>query len=596
MAPFAGVQVFRETDETGGETVRVRAARVVVSETGAREFGLRFCHMEWLLSRPGVPEGTPLRPRRVVEMPSFAMGGDATLRGSARAADGGGGAGAGTSGAAAGEDAFGISAAEIGGGAPAVAGLPWGCAAAWKGCVPRAGVWRFGTEDLPDGFLDEPSGSAALERVVSGSDARCFSLLAAPETGHLFAATRREPLVPGGNARDTVRLFVTRAGEAREKPRDAVSECERFSAAETPGDSFPLRDARAPGLLERKSPSLLADESCPICLEVPGAGGDAHPYAHDSKTDPFAEAERLKNVVVAKCCGAPFCRSCLVAFFEAFPKEAGCPYCRDVVLFDATAVECAPRGERGETHRHRAAPWREISLDFARLPRAFRTTEAEAANPDAEVSGTGGGSDAAYADSDVPCATPREAGTVLDDGFSRPPIRRAVEDRPSTAASSLGSESLSRDPDPRGAATADGKPLFFGRAGLSEDFFRVDRYGADLPPAHISDAFLRGLASTDLVVSAAVGGPSSRSFAGRPPPDDGMAFGEGLGGPLGASFVGFAAGPGGVDDTLVRQDRETFAVSEPLGALAVLTERGVALLDAREETVRAAFEPERASA
>ena len=53
---------------------------------------------------------------------------------------------------------------------------------------------------------------------------------------------------------------------------------------------------------------------------------------------------------------------------------------------------------------------------------------------------------------------------------------------------------------------ADGKPVF-GRAGLNEAFLRTDAHGAD-PPEHISADFLRGMAPTDLVVSAAVGGPS----------------------------------------------------------------------------------------
>jgi hypothetical protein len=56
-----------------------------------------------------------------------------------------------------------------------------------------------------------------------------------------------------------------------------------------------------------------------------------------------------------------------------------------------------------------------------------------------------------------------------------------------------------------------------------------------------------------------------------------------------ASFVGFASGPQGEDETLIRRDRESFAVDDTKGVIAVLTERGVALLDAREETLRRLF-------
>ena len=168
----------------------------------------------------------------------------------------------------------------------------------------------------------------------------------------------------------------------------------------------------------------------------------------------------------------------------------------------------------------------------------------------------------------------------LDDGFLRAPLR---------AASSRGA------PDPHATPMADGKPVF-GRAGLSEAFLRTDAYGADPPPEHISADFLRGMAPTDLVVSAAVGGPSPTGHVANA----GEAGGEKTRSDdafvptTRASFVGFARHAGGEDETLVRSDRESFAVDETAGVLAVLTERGVALLDASEETMRKLFVEEEA--
>lgn len=108
------------------------------------------------------------------------------------------------------------------------------------------------------------------------------------------------------------------------------------------------------------------------------------------------------------------------------------------------------------------------------------------------------------------------------------------------------------------------------------------------------------MAPTDLVVSAAVGGPSLTGHVAAASED-----GEGTRRIVTrsddafvpttrASFVGFARGAGGEDETLVRCDRESFAVDETAGVLAVLTERGVALLDASEETMRKLFAEEEA--
>ena len=109
------------------------------------------------------------------------------------------------------------------------------------------------------------------------------------------------------------------------------------------------------------------------------------------------------------------------------------------------------------------------------------------------------------------------------------------------------------------------------------------------------------MAPTDLVVSAAVGGPSltghvaAASEAGEGTRNTATNYGDDAFVPTTrASFVGFARGAGGEDETLVRRDRESFAVDETAGVLAVLTERGVALLDASEETMRKLFAEEEA--
>ena len=583
LAPFAGLHVRRETEDgSGNENVAVRAAHVVVCPSGgalprapgeamnAETSGgvsLRICHLEWHLSRPKLPEGTPPRPRRVVEMPSFRMGGAATLL-SAAAAD-----------PDPDRDGFGVSAAAEGGGAPAVAGWEWGCAAAWTGCVPKAGVWRFGTGDAPDGFAEQPSAAAALERCVAGVGRRCASLVPAPLSGRLFAATRDdlrgalERSEPGASS--GLRLFVTRAGEATKK-EDELLEAEAEAAAEAAGtDLDALREDASPG---SKAVPSLDDDTCPICLEVPGAGGDGELYRYDLRTNPFANEERLKNVVAAKCCGAPFCRSCLAEYLPKFPKGTGCPFCRDVDLFEATVPGLGRWG--GAKHRESGAPWREISLDFETLPWLFRPA-AEAA--EAAEAGPSETPETLPRDFLRAPEAPRGGGDPtagLDDGFLRAPLR---------AASSRG------EPDPHATPMADGKPVF-GRAGLSEAFLRTDAYGADPPPEHISADFLRGMAPTDLVVSAAVGGPSPTGHVANA----GEAGGEKTRSDdafvptTRASFVGFARHAGGEDETLVRSDRESFAVDETAGVLAVLTERGVALLDASEETMRKLFVEEEA--
>ena len=285
LAPFAGLHVRREIEDgSGNENVAVRAAHVVVCPPGgggapgeaskspddAHSGGtsLQICHLEWHLSRPKLPEGTPPRPRRVVEMPSFRMGGDATLLSAAASDPERGG--------------FGVSAAAEGGGAPAVAGWAWGCAAAWTGCVPKAGVWRFGTRDKPDGFAEQPSAAAALERCVAGVGRRCASLVPAPLSGRLFAATRDD--LRGAlerselGASSGLRLFVTRAGEATKKEDELLEAEAEAAAAGTDLDA--LREDASPG---PAVPSL-DDDTCPICLEVPGAGGDGELYRYDLRT------------------------------------------------------------------------------------------------------------------------------------------------------------------------------------------------------------------------------------------------------------------------------------------------------------------------
>ena len=573
LTPFAGLHVRRENEDgSGNENVAVRAAHIVLcppggcsapgeapaSHTTDTNNSLQICHLEWHLSRPKLPEGTPLRPRRVVEMPSFRMGGAAALFSAATADPD--------------RDGFGVSAAVEGGGAPAVAGWAWGCAAAWNGCVPKAGAWRFGTGDANRSFAERPSTATALERCVAGVGRRCASLVPAPLSGRLFAATRDD--LHGVSGSDLgvrrPRLFVIGAGEASEK------EGARGAEAEGTGtDVDALREDASSG---PAVPSL-DDETCPICLEVPGAGGDGELYRYDLRTNPFANEERLKNVVAAKCCGAPFCRSCLAEYLPNFPKGSGCPYCRDVDLFEATVP--STQWAR-DTHRESSAPWREISLDLETLPWLFRpAAEAETA-AEAGTSGRAPSETSKSLPSDflrspkAPSGGENPAGGI-DDGFLRPP----------------GAATSRVEPDPHATPMADGKPVF-GRAGLSEDFFRTDKYGADLPPTHISDTFLRGMAPTDLVVSAAVGGPGNptRACAGEGASlwDAGVVESDDAFVPLtSASFVGFARGSQCEDETLVRRERESFAVDETSGVLAVLTERGVALLDASEETLRALF-------
>ena len=603
LAPFAGLHVRREIEDgSGNENVVVRAAHVVVcppgeahgapgeapasrtannthAETEAEKSGtsLQICHLEWHLSRPKLPEGTPLRPRRVVETPSFRMGGDATLL-SAAASD------------PSDPHGFGVSAATEGGGAPAVAGWAWGCAAAWTGCVPKAGVWRFGTRDEPDGFAEQPSAATALERCVAGVGRRCVSLVPAPEVGRLFAATRDDLRGIPGSERDhgrRLRLFVTRAGEATEEEEGARRGAQAETGTGTDPDAPSVRESPRTERPEGEGPVVpsLDDDTCPICLEVPGAGGDEELYRYDLRTNPFANEERLKNVVAAKCCGAPFCRSCLVEYLPKFPKGTGCPYCRDVDLFEAT-VPGARWG--GAKHRESGAPWREISLELETLPWSFRLSgparvaETEA-GPAVETSAPSESAVSTLPEDFLraPSASrgERDVDVGIDDGFLRPP---SASSGPRRGASSREENA----PDPHAMPMADGKPVF-GRAGLSEDFFRTDKYGADLPPESISADFLRGMAPTDLVVSPAVGGPGgsgdARDVSSRAESDD-------LFVPLReASFVGFASGPRGEDDTLIRRDRESFAVDETAGVLAVLTERGVALLDASEETLRRLF-------
>ena len=604
LAPFAGLHVRREIEDgSGNENVVVRAAHVVVCPPASLAHGapgeapasrtantthaeaeaeknksgtsLQICHLEWHLSRPKLPEGTPLRPRRVVETPSFFMGGDATLV-SAAAAD-----------TPLDPHGFGVSAATEGGGAPAVAGWAWGCAAAWTGCVPKAGVWRFGTLHKPDGFKEQPSCSTALERCVAGVGRRCVSLVPAPLFGRLFAATRDDARGIPGSERDRsrrLRLFVTRAGEATEEER-----ARRGAEAGTGTDpAAPSTETESPEGTERpEGPAVpsLDDDTCPICLEVPGAGGDEELYRYDLRTNPFANEERLKNVVAAKCCGAPFCRSCLVEYLPKFPKGTGCPYCRDVDLFEAT-VPGAQWG--GAKHRESGAPWREISLEFETLPWSFRLAETEA-GPAVETAAPSESAVSTLPEDFLRApSAPRGERNVdvdIDDGFLRPPSASSGSRREA-------SEREEKKRDPHAMPMADGKPVF-GRAGLSEDFFRTDKYGADLPPESISADFLRGMAPTDLVVSPAVGGPRNVSNV----PGEGNSGGDvwdvssdDLFVPLReASFVGFASGPQGEDETLIRRDRESFAVDDTKGVIAVLTERGVALLDAREETLRRLF-------
>ena len=373
---------------------------------------------------------------------------------------------------------------------------------------------------------------------MAGTAGGVASLVPAPPRGRLFAATRDD--LRGALERSEIgassglRLFVTRAGEATKKEDELLEAEAEAAAAGTDLDA--LREDASPG---PAVPSL-DDDTCPICLEVPGAGGDGELYRYDLRTNPFANEERLKNVVAAKCCGAPFCRSCLAEYLPKFPKGTGCPFCRDVDLFEATVPGLCQW--RGAKHRESGAPWREISLDFETLPWLFRppgTRRAEAADETPETPETlprdflrvrgrararGGGDP--------------EAG--LDDGFARASPRGVFARRAGPA---------------RATPMADGKPVF-GRAGLERGVLRTDAHGADPPPEHISADFLRGMAPTDLVVSAAVGGPSPTGHVANA----GEAGGEKTRSDdafvptTRASFVGFARHAGGEDETLIRSD------------------------------------------
>ena len=73
LAPFAGLSVFARAREDGGDgdALCVRAAHAIVSlDDGA----LRLCYHEWHLAQPATPAGCALRPTKLVEMPSFALG------------------------------------------------------------------------------------------------------------------------------------------------------------------------------------------------------------------------------------------------------------------------------------------------------------------------------------------------------------------------------------------------------------------------------------------------------------------------------------------------------------------------------------------
>ena len=107
-----------------------------------------------------------------------------------------------------------------------------------------------------------------------------------PSAG-LFAATRDD--LRGAlerselGASSGLRLFVTRAGEATKKEDELLEAEAEAAAAGTDLDA--LREDASPG---PAVPSL-DDDTCPICLEVPGAGGDGELYRYDLRTNPTRE-------------------------------------------------------------------------------------------------------------------------------------------------------------------------------------------------------------------------------------------------------------------------------------------------------------------
>lgn len=590
LAPFAGLTVTRtaEESESGSENVVIKAAHVCVisagsvgnsGNSGGNSSKLHVCVHEWHLARPGFPQGTPLRAKRLVERASFEMGGDAALQsfanGNAGSAD--------------------PSLPEVTGGMPCVTGWESWLAAVWKGSSPCAGVWRFGTQgSAADCYEKQQSASAALERCVAG--ARCVSLVPGPCQGRLFALVHDTKSLPISSSGATTKLFVTLAGEATGVSEDV----ERVSVERTStGDdesNGKTKETVFPSFPDEKtnqSQSEDEDDSCPICLEVPGAGGvDSKLYTYDLKTNPFANSERKKNVVRAKCCGAPFCVSCLREYLQNFrassgkPYENACPSCREISLFNATVIDGGAGSITSlKKHKENTAPWREISLDFQNLARAFRGGN-ERANANDE------------ADADADASVDQSTAGDLADDFLRLPSRQGSVALSAAAASSSEAAyaQLVSEPDPHAMSMADGaaRASIVGTAGLSHDFFRVDRWGADLPPEGISPDFLRGMAPSDLVVSPAIGGPVTEWGFGGPARfardvrdgnvDEPNTFVPNL-----PSFIGHAYGPSGQDATLVRMDRESMVMCEKTGVLAVLTRRGVALLDASEARLQGLF-------
>jgi len=558
LAPFAGLSVFARAREDGGDgdALCVRAAHAVVSlDDGA----LRLCYHEWHLAQPATPAGCALRPTKLVEMPSFALGERSPA------------------------DAMRLEAerrrnpdlprtenvepspADPSRGAPAVATWEWGCAAAWAGCAPRANAWRLHTASAPDEFAPQPSVGAALERVAAGPDRKIAAIVPAPALGRVFLLAHDDDRARGPTRTTAARLFVTRAGEASEEERST----ERLDEAEV-GEAREAREAEGD------------EEPCPICLEPPGTSRAARATRDEPPaTNPFAaypaasafEDERARREAATRvaCCGMAFCRECLVDYVANFPA-GGCPHCRDVAAFGAERG--GGRFRRG-AEEDAAAPWREIALD------ALGRVVAETGPPGATVT------------------LPESMRGDLAEDFLRPvsgsssaAAGRGAERR-TFASDVLAPDFLVGARPPEAEPMADGPPPV-GNAGLGADFFRADRvYGTDPPPENMSDDFLRGLAPSDLVAGPGASGEwesSRRESSAADVAPAAPSF-------VGSVAAGYAASsaPPVEDETLARCHRVVAAVDdrEVGGRLVVLTARGAAVFDASAEATAALFADER---
>ena len=238
------------------------------------------------------------------------------------------------------------------------AGWAWGCAAAWT-CVPKAAGVAPGR--ATDGWLRRAAlGGAALERCVARRPARA-SLVPAPLAG----ASSRPPGTTcagrwsgGALGADGVEA-VRRPGRARRRKRRA------FGGRRRRRRRRGRTSTRARGRLSRPRRAS-DDDTCPTAWRFPARAGTLRQYRYDLRTslrERGAAEERRRRQVLRRAVLPLVPRRGL----PKFPK--GRPAREDVDLFEATVPGlCQWRARRtGKA----SAPWREISLDFARSPSCF---------------------------------------------------------------------------------------------------------------------------------------------------------------------------------------------------------------------------------